>query len=107
MDKFFRGVKDHTLKLDNQFRFYMDLYGHVDGSLRDLVRAKLVQLFQHGVRKAVVPKGQEGGGKGLLDGEEAVTARLLEANKKNEVVEKVSHELVVYSEFSMVLFRTY
>ena len=59
VDKFYGGTKEHALKLDNLFQFYMELYGHVDGALRDLVRAKLTQLFQHNVRKKVVPRRGE------------------------------------------------
>ena len=69
----------------------MELYGHIDGSLRDLVRAKLIQLFDVGVRKAVAQRETDGAAsKCLLDGREAVTARLQEANKADELIAKVN-----------------
>ena len=90
VDNLYKGVKENSLKLDSQFQFYMELYGHVDGALRDLVRAKLTQLFTDGVRNAVNPRGrQEVHNKGLLDGSEVVTARLQEANKADELIAKV------------------
>ena len=68
-DNLYKGVKENSLKLDSQFQFYMELYGHVDGVLRDLVRAKLAQLFTLGVRNTVNSRGrQEVHSKGLLDG---------------------------------------
>ena len=70
-------------------QFYMELYAHIDGSLRDLVRAKMIQLFNHGVRKAVGQKFADKSSRGLLDGQEAVTAKLQEANKADELISKV------------------
>ena len=70
--------------------FSTELYGHVDGSLRELIRAKLCMLFHNNVRGAVAPKGpQDQPSKGLLGGQEAVTARLQEANKADELMAKV------------------
>ena len=35
---FFFGVKDSILKTDALGQLYMDMYGHVDGCLREMVR---------------------------------------------------------------------
>ena len=67
----------------------MQLYAYVDGSLRNLVRAKLVQLFNMKVRQAVNQKVTDQPSKGLLDGQDAVTAKLVEANKADELIAKV------------------
>ena len=78
----------------------MELYGHVDGSLRERIRAPLSQLFHNSVRGAVAPRGaQAEPSKGLLDGQEAVTARLQEANKADVLIAKVgfSHVFLSFS----------
>ena len=41
-------------KLDDYLGFYCDLYGHVDASFRELMRAKMATLFRFDVRREVL-----------------------------------------------------
>ena len=89
-NKFYYGVKDAVLKLDSLNQFYMDLYGHVDGSIRELARAKAVQLFKPAVRNTVAKKVEDKPITGLLDGEENLAAKIQENNKNEELISKVN-----------------
>ena len=82
----------------------MELYAHVDWSLLELIRSRLSQLFHSSVRGVVAPRGpQAEPSKGLLDGKEAVTARLQEANKADELIAKVGF----FSSFSHYLILSF
>ena len=85
---FYFGVKDAVLKTDSLNQFYMDLFGHVDGSIRELARAKAVQLFKPSVRSAVARKVEEKPITGLLDGEENLAAKL-DTTKAADLINKV------------------
>ena len=67
----------------------MDLYGHVDGSLREVARAKAVQLFKPGVRKAVAQKVEDKPATGLLDGDDNLAEKLQTTKKVEELIHKV------------------
>ena len=81
-------------RLDSMLGFHMDLYGHCDGELTDLMRDKASTLFSPNYRSAV--KGGISGHKageniqaaGLLGGEMAVRDRLSEATKSDELLAK-------------------
>ena len=81
-------------RLDYMLGFHMDLYGHCDGELTDLMRDKASTLFSPNYRSAV--KGGVSGHKageniqaaGLLGGEMAVRDRLSEATKSDELLAK-------------------
>ena len=87
--KFYFGVKDATLKIDSLNQFYMDLYGHVDGSIREAARSKAVQLFKPEVRKAVAARTEDKPITGLLDGKENLAAKLQDSNKTEELIHQV------------------
>ena len=85
----FYGVKDTVLKMDALNSFYMDLYGHVDGSLRELCRHRAVQVFKPEVRAPLLKRPEDPRGDlGLLGGDTAIIDNLHEANKKDEVISK-------------------
>ena len=43
---FYKGVKDVSLNLDNNLQFTSELLSHVDGSMADLARMKLLSIFK-------------------------------------------------------------
>ena len=97
--------------IDAMVSFYLELYAHCDGSLRDLVRYKLAGLFRPRLRDSaqgndlsrldyfifwftyasfsrVEKEALEGGSKGLLGGEEVIRARLDAATKTDDLLKK-------------------
>ena len=43
---FYNGIKDVSLNLDNNLQFTSELLSHVDGSMEDLARSKLLSIFK-------------------------------------------------------------
>jgi len=79
-------------KLDDYLGFYCDLYGHVDASFRELMRAKMATLFRSDVRREVLG-GHHGQtskemDQGLFGGEDRVRSVLGEATKKDDLLKK-------------------
>ena len=50
----FEQVSGTLTSIDDQLIFYLDLYSHADGMLRDLLRDKLASLFKLDVKKEVI-----------------------------------------------------
>ena len=69
--------------------FYVDMYSHVDGELRELTRARAAQVFKPEVRGAVLKKPEDKPELGLLGGDEALAENLEAANKKDAVINRV------------------
>ena len=86
---FYYGIKDKVLKQDSLNQFYMDLYGHADGCLRELARSNAAKVFKPEVRQAVQKKTEDKEITGLLDGDVNLVDKLQESNKTNEVITKV------------------
>ena len=79
-------------EIDNKMIFYLDLYSHVDGSLRDLVRDKLASLFKadvkadlllHSSSKKLTDKPQ-----GLFGGDSKMRSVLNESAKTRSLLSK-------------------
>ena len=72
----------------------MDLYGHVDASIRELLRSKMANLFKSEFRPEVLGKNKSSSSRkkekplGLLGGEEKVRSVLGEATKQDELLKK-------------------
>ena len=84
-------------RLDSFLSFHMDMFGHCDGEVTDLMRDKAATLFSPPYRSAVKGKTGDGllGGKagdGLLGGESVVRSRLTEATKEDELLAKTVHK---------------
>ena len=86
---FYFRVKDSVLKVDSLNSFSMDVYGHVDGCLRDLARSNAAKVFKPEVRPAVTKKVEDKEISGLLDGDANLVDKLTESNKTSEVIAKV------------------
>ena len=96
-------ARTNVLKVEAELQFYMELYSHCDGAMRDLIKERLLTLFRPNLRGAVagnnLPQDKRGGdGSGLLGGEAAVKARLTDATKTDDLINKV--------EFFSALFLT-
>ena len=94
-ENFYYAVKDAVLKEDSLKQFYMDLYGHVDGSLRELARSKAAQVFKPEVRQAATKKTQDKPITGLLDGDENLAEKLSENNKVTDLIAKVTVSVIL------------
>ena len=81
-------------RLDSFLGFHMDLFGHCDGEVTDLMRDKAATLFSPPYRSAVKGRSGDGGkaGDGLLGGETAVRSRLTDATKEDELLAKTVHK---------------
>jgi len=81
-------------RLDSFLGFHMDLFGHCDGEVTDLMRDKAATLFSPPYRSAVKGRAGDGGkaGDGLLGGETAVRSRLTDATKEDELLAKTVHK---------------
>ena len=88
-DNFYYGVKDAVLKKDSLSQFYMNLYGHADGCLRQLARTKAAQVFKPEARKAAVKETEDKPSTGLLDGDENLASKLQENNKVSDLINQV------------------
>ena len=51
---FYNGVKDVSLNLDNSLQFTSELLSHVDGSMAELARSKLLSIFK-GRARGILP----------------------------------------------------
>ena len=83
-------------EIDDKMIFYLDLYSHVDGSLRDLVRDKLASLFKadvkadlllHSSSKKLTDKPQ-----GLFGGDSKMRSVLNESAKTRSMLSKAVHK---------------
>ena len=85
MDTISAGVN----RLDSFLGFHLDLFAHCDGEITDLMRSKVVILFNPSFRAAARGLGKPAEGTdGLLGGESAVRTRLLDATKEDELLNK-------------------
>lgn len=59
-------ARTNVLKVEAELQFYMELYSHCDGAMRDLVKERLLTLFRPNLRGAVagnnLPQDKRGGG---------------------------------------------
>ena len=51
---FYLGVKESVLKVDSLNSFSMEVYGHIDGCLRDLAQSNAAKVFKPQVYKTTV-----------------------------------------------------
>ena len=85
--------------MDNNLTLCSELIGHVDGTLTDLARSKLLSLFKGRARAAISKKIRENReleeehgtrvAKGLLGGDSDIKECLQESNKADDLVGKV------------------
>ena len=75
MRSFYDGVSSASLRLDNELQFSSELVSHVDGSLVDLARNKLLSMFHNPVAKVAV-------GKKDMEAEPTIAAGLLGGDDK-------------------------
>ena len=90
---FMDTVSGGVNRLDSFLGFHLDLFGHCDGEVTDLMRDKAATLFSPTYRSAV--KGSRKTGErsdGLLGGESAVRSILTEATKEDELLAKTLHK---------------
>ena len=80
------------IDVDDKMIFYLDLYSHVDGSLRDLVRDKLASLFKADVKADLLlhssSKNLTGKPQGLFGGDSKMRSVLSEAAKTKSMISK-------------------
>ena len=50
----FKMFATHLNKSDDQLLFYMDLYSHIDGSFRDIIRQMVSSIFRTDIRENVL-----------------------------------------------------
>ena len=76
--------------IDDKFSFYSDMYGHVDGTFRDLVTSKIANIFKSDVRSDILDKNlsREDRGKGLLGGNDRLGSVLGNAQKRRDLIKK-------------------
>jgi hypothetical protein len=94
--KLFSSAAETANMIDDGFAFYTDMYGHVDASIRELLRSKMANLFKSDYRPDVLGKhkavASSSRGKekplGLLGGEDKVRSVLGEATKQDELLRK-------------------
>ena len=84
------GAKDAVLKMDSLNQLYMSMYAHVDGCLRELAKAESVKVFKPEVRKEVTKDKEDNPPSGVLGGDASLAEKLTEANKTEEIIQKVS-----------------
>ena len=86
---FMDSVSSSVNRIDSFLGFHMDLFGHCDGEVTDLMRDKSATLFSPSFRSAV-----KGGAK--LTGDKAglfeVRSRLSDATKEDELLAKTLHK---------------
>ena len=89
---FMDTVSGGVNRLDSFFGFHMDLFGHCDWEVSELMRDKAATLFSPTYRSAVKGSGKAGDSSsapaGLLGGESAVRFHLTEATKEDELLAK-------------------
>ena len=66
----FQCVKEHVNRIDDSLGFHFDLYSHVDASIRDFLRSRLVACLKPEFRKDVLTTSKKSSGKeaGLMGG---------------------------------------
>ena len=91
----FKMAAETANVIDDGFSFYVDLYGHVDASIRELLRSKMANLFKSEFRPGVLGKHKTSSSSrakekplGLLGGEDKVRIILGEATKQDELLKK-------------------
>ena len=91
----FKMAAETANVIDDGFSFYVDLYGHVDASIRELLRSKMANLFKSEFRPDVLGKHKTSSSSrakekplGLLGGEDKVRGILGEATKQDELLKK-------------------
>ena len=86
----FRAAAKVASDCDDGFAFYLDTYGHVDSSIRELLRSKLVNLFKADIRQDVLRTDSKVKTKplGLLGGEEKVRTVLTDFTKQDDLLKK-------------------
>ena len=81
---------------DDKMIFYMDLYSHVDGSLRDLIRNKVASLFKGDIKSDLLihSSSQKISGKpqGLFGGDSKMRAVLNESSKTKTMISKAVYK---------------
>ena len=103
----YSDVNQSSLDLDNNLTLTSELIGHVDGTLTDLARSKLLSLFKGRARAAISRKMKENKdkeeeegsrpAKGLLGGDSDVKESLQEVTKGDDLVGKVLHGINLIS----------
>ena len=71
--------------------FYFDLYGHVDGALRELIRSKLSTLFKATLRDTGQGKDEPGEERDadqrcVMGGDEKLVARIVSSKKPKQIM---------------------
>ena len=90
---FMDSVSSSVNRIDSFLGFHMDLFGHCDGEVTDLMRDKAATLFSPSFRSAVKGRDKLTGDKaGLLGGESEVRSRLSDATKEDELLAKTLHK---------------
>ena len=90
---FMDSVSSSVNRIDSFLGFHMDLFGHCDGEVTDLMRDKAATLFSPSFRSAVRGGAKAAGDKaGLLGGESEVRSRLSDATKEDELLAKTLHK---------------
>ena len=51
--KLYDNMSAGVVSIDAMLGFYFELYGHCDGSIRDLIRSKMASLFRNNLKDAV------------------------------------------------------
>ena len=76
--------------IEDKMSFYLDMYGHVDGTFRDLMTSKLANLFKSDVRSEVLSRNisSEDRRKGLLGGNDRLNSVLGNVQKRREMIKK-------------------
>ena len=90
---FMDSVSSSVNRINSFLGFHMDLFGHCDGEVTDLMRDKAATLFSPSFRSAVKGGAKLTGDKaGLLGGESEVRSRLSDATKEDELLAKTLHK---------------
>ena len=95
--KLYDNMAAGIVGVDAMINFYFELYGHCDGSLRDLVRSKLSNLFVPAIRNEARGTGLtrserdvlEESSTGLFGGDSSLRDRVDAATKSDDLVKKV------------------
>jgi hypothetical protein len=77
---------DFGLMIESHLGVYFDMYAHVDGSLRELVRNKMLTLFRRDLQGVVAQAGRDGQEESLMGGAEKITSHLKAAATENLVL---------------------